>query len=83
MDLTEQKRSFYCTYGYSNVPAYLRGDDTELVKADNFDRFELDQLIDWWRRKAVKRYDNLKSEGRIRTELEVWNEKPEGIQIIR
>lgn len=83
MDLTEQKRSFYCTYGYSNVPAYLRGDDTELVKAENFDRFELDQVIDWWRKKAVNRYDKLKSEGRIRMELEVWNEKPEGIQIIR
>ena len=81
--LTEQKRSFYCTYGYSNVPAFLNLETDTLIKQDNFDRFELPEVIAWWRKKAINRYDTLTAEGRIRTELEVWNEKPEGIQIIR
>ena len=38
--------------------------------------------IDWWKKKATKRYDKLNSEGRIRTELELWN-YTDNIDIIR
>ncbi len=82
-DLTEQKRSFYCTYGFSNVPDYLNLKTDTLVKQDNYDRFELDTLVEWWRNKAAKRYETLKSENRLRTELEVWNKNPDDINIIR
>jgi hypothetical protein len=82
-ELTEQKRSFYCTYGYTNVPAYLNLETDNLTKGDNFDRFELSEVIAWWRKKAINRYETLKAENRIRTELEVWNENADNIQIIR
>jgi len=39
-------------------------------------------LIALWKKKATKRYNKLKSEGRLRTELEVWT-KGENIDIIR
>ena len=31
----------------------------------------MDEAITWWKKKATKRYEKLKSTGRLRTELEV------------
>jgi len=81
--LTEKKRSFFSTYGYSNVPQYLNLETDELVKAENFDRFELENVIEWWRKKAGKRYETLKNDGRLRSVVETWNTNAEDIDIIR
>lgn len=44
--------------------------------------YEPDQVIEWWKKKATKRYEKLKSEGRLRHELELW--KPgKDLEIIR
>jgi hypothetical protein len=85
LGLTEQKRSYVSTYGYEaqSVKDYLNLERDDLVKAENFDRFELEGVIDWWRNKAARRYDTLKSEGRLRTQQETWNINPEEIDIIR
>jgi hypothetical protein len=53
-----------------------------LEKGDNYDRFNLESVIEWWRSKAINRYETLKSDGRLRTELEVWTSGKD-IQIIR
>lgn len=34
--------------------------------------YEPEEVIDWWKKKASKRYEKLKSEGKLRTELELW-----------
>ena len=34
--------------------------------------YETDEVITWWKKKASKRYDKLISEGKLRTELELW-----------
>jgi hypothetical protein len=81
--LTEKKRSFYSTYGYENVPDFLNLKTDTLVKKDNFDRFELENLTEWWRKKAGKRYESLKSDGRLRSVVETWNTNAEDIDIIR
>ena len=52
------------------------------VKGQNWDKFEYDNIIAWWKKKAGKRYEKLKSEGRFRTEVELWTEDQD-IQIIR
>lgn len=83
LGLTEKKRSFVSTYGYENVPQYLNLETDTLVKKENFDRFELDNIFDWWRNKAGKRYDSLKRENRLRTKLETWNINAGDIDIIR
>lgn len=85
LGLTEQKRSYVSTYGYEaqSVKDYLNLKRDDLVKAENFDRFELESVIDWWRNKAARRYDTLKSENRLRTQQETWNVNPEKIDIIR
>ena len=59
------------------------GRATELVKnKENYDKFQLDNIIEWWRKKAVNRYETLKTENRIRTEQEVWTSGKD-IDIIR
>ena len=45
-------------YGYANAKDVLLGKTETLVKADNFDRFELDGIFDWWK-KATNRYNKL------------------------
>jgi hypothetical protein len=34
--------------------------------------YEPEEVIGWWKRKASKRYEKLKSEHKLRTELELW-----------
>ena len=46
----------------------------KLIKGQNWDKFEYDNIIKWWKKKAGKRYEKLKSEGRFRTEVELWTE---------
>jgi len=83
LNLTEKKRSFYSTYGYDNVPDYLNMKTDTLIKKENFDRFYQENMIDWWKKKAGKRYESLKSDGRLRSVVETWNTNAEDIDIIR
>ena len=73
-DVTTQKRFYMSEYGYANTRDVLLGKTDTLVKAENFDRFELEGIITWWKKLATKRYNNVVSDGRIRKELEVWNQ---------
>ena len=73
-DVTTQKRFYMSEYGYANTRDVLLGKTDTLVKAENFDRFELENIITWWKKLATKRYNNVVSDGRIRKELEVWNQ---------
>lgn len=34
--------------------------------------YETEEVIDWWKKKASKRYEKLKSNGNLREELELW-----------
>ena len=83
-DVTTQKRFYMSEYGYANTRDVLLGKTDTLVKAENFDRFELEGIITWWKKLATKRYNNVVSQGRIRKELEVWNQDTmDKIDIIR
>ena len=81
-NLTERKRQYLGTYGYKNVKEYMNSETDTLEKNVNFDRFELENVITWWKKMATKRYENLQRDGRLRTELEVWS-KNQNIDIIR
>jgi len=85
LGLTEKKRSFFSTYGFEqqSVKDYLNLERDDLVKAENYDRFELESIVSWWRTKAAKRYEQLKSDGRLRTKMETWNTNADEIDIIR
>ena len=80
--LTEKKRYYVSDYGYSNIVDYLACRTDKLIQGENYEKHHLVNLIDWWKNKAINRYETLKSEGRLRTELEVWTSGKQ-IQIIR
>ncbi len=80
--LTQRKRSYTSDYGYGNVREVLLGKQDKLVRGQNWDKFYLENIVKWWKKKAGKRYEKLKSEGRFRNEVELWTED-DNIQIIR
>lgn len=80
--LTQKKRFYISDYGYGNVREVIRGDEDKLIRGQNWDKFHLDNIISWWKRKATKRYEKLKQEGRFRDKVELWTED-DNIQIIR
>jgi hypothetical protein len=80
--LTEQKRYYVSNYGIENYIDIVNGKTNEIVKAPNYDRFHDNELIEWWRKMATKRFDNLNKDGRLRNDLEVWT-KDSQIDIIR
>ena len=80
--ITQKKRFYISDYGYSNVREVILGEQDKLTPGQNYDKFELDNIISWWRRKATKRYEKLKSENRFRKQVELWTEQDD-IQIIR
>jgi hypothetical protein len=45
-------------------------------------RHAADEVIAWWKKKSTKRYEKLRSEDRVRTELELWKPGVE-LEIIR
>ena len=80
--LTEQKRYYHSDYGFSNMRDYINCKTDMLIPGENYEKHNLVNLIEWWRKKAINRFDTLKSENRLRTELEVWTSGKD-IQIIR
>lgn len=81
--LTEKKRYYASNYGFSNYTDVVLGKSNTLIPdKENYDKFHLENIIEWWKKKASNRFETLKSEGRIRTEIEVWTGDKE-LDIIR
>mgnify|MGYP003146136629 FL=1 len=80
--MTNQKRFYMSSYGYENVVDVMTGKTQTLVPAENSYKYTLDNVVEWWRNKAEKRYSKLAGEDRVRTELELWSDD-ENIDIIR
>jgi hypothetical protein len=71
-NLNEQKRYFISDYGYKNMVDFVNGKTDKLLPGENYEKFHLNNIIEWWRKKAINRFETLKTENRIRTEQEVW-----------
>jgi hypothetical protein len=80
--LTEQKRYYVSNYGFKNYIDVVNGKTDILIKDENYDKFELENIIAWWKNKASNRYESLSKEKRLRKDLEVWTSGKE-IDIIR
>ena len=80
--LTQKKRFYISDYGYSNIREVILGQQDKLLRGQNWDKFYFENIISWWKRKAGKRYEKLKKEGRFRDKVELWTEDQD-IQIIR
>jgi hypothetical protein len=71
-NLTEQKRYYVSNYGVRNYVDIVNGKTDKIIPEDNFERYHLESVIDWWKKKASNRYETLKSDGRLKKDLEVW-----------
>jgi hypothetical protein len=81
-NLTEQKRYYVSDYGFKNMVDYVNCKTDVLVPGENYEKHHIESLVYWWKKKATNRYETLKSEGRLRSELEVWTSGKD-IEIIR
>ena len=82
--VTTQKRFYMSDYGFENTRDVLLGKTDILIKGQNYHKHDLENIINWWKRKATNRYNNLKANDKVRKELEVWNaETMNKIDIIR
>jgi hypothetical protein len=81
--LTEKKRYYYSNYGFSNFKDVILGKTDKLVRdKENYDKFHMENIIEWWKKKACSRFTTLQTENRLRTEIEVWTSGKK-IDIIR
>ena len=71
-NLNEQKRYFISDYGFKNMIDFVNGSAEKLIPGENYEKHHLSNIIEWWRKKAINRFDTLNTENRIRTEQEVW-----------
>lgn len=67
-----KKRFYYSSFGYENAKEYITGEDTELREGQNYHKHNLDYMIEWWKKKAQKRWEKLNKEDRIRKDLEFY-----------
>ena len=81
-NLTEQKRYYVSNYGIENFIDIVNNKTDKIVKAENYDRYTVENIVTWWKKLATKRFIKLKEENRIRNDLEIWTKDAE-IDIIR
>jgi hypothetical protein len=73
MKAKTKKRYYYTNYGYDNVVEHVMSEgEIPLRKRENYERYGLESVIEWWRKKAQKRYISLKTKGTVRTEMEIY-----------
>ena len=75
MKAKTKKRYYYSNFGFDNVKEHVNSNgEIPLKEGQNFHKHELEYMFEWWKKKAQKRYEKLRAEGRIRTEMEVYTE---------
>ena len=67
---------------FNRIDDYLRFVKESRISKSSSKLFGLEDVIEWWKKKASKRYEKLKNEGTLRTELELWKVDSK-IEIIR
>lgn len=83
-EVTTKKRFYVSTYGFENTKEVLLGNTETLIRGQNYDKHYMDNIISWWKKKATSRYETLRSDGRLRNDLEYWTaDSMDKIDIIR
>jgi len=72
MKAKTKKRFYYSNYGFDNVKEHMDNPSIPLNKGINYDKFNLDNMIEWWKKKSFNRWTKLNEENRLKTELEIY-----------
>jgi hypothetical protein len=67
---TQQKRFYMSNFGFENVKEHLVNNSP--LKHGNFMKYEKNNLIEWWRKKATNRWLRLREEDKLRPNLELF-----------
>ena len=69
---TKQQKRFYTSdFGYKNIREHILT-DVPLIDGDR-QKYDLENLINYWKNKASKRFNNLIEGNRLKTELEKYS----------
>ena len=69
-------------YGIANYQDIFLGKTDKAILDENYDKHHLSNITEWWKKKAINRFETLQQENRIRTEMEVWT-SGKSLDIIR
>jgi hypothetical protein len=73
MKAKTKKRYYYSNFGYDNVKEHVNSQgEVPLKEGQNYHKHDINNMIEWWKKKAQKRYEKLKSDNRLRSELEIY-----------
>lgn len=67
-----KKRFYYSNYGFDNVKEHMENHTIPLKKGINYDKYNLVNIIEWWKRKSFNRWTKLQEENRLKTDLEIY-----------
>ena len=71
-----KKRYYYSNYGFGNVKEHVNSQsEVPLTEGQNYHKHNLHYMVNWWKKKAQKRYEKLRTEDRIRRDLEYYTEE--------
>ncbi len=73
MKTIEQKRYYMSFMGFENVKEHILNDE-ELIR-NNTEKYDLNNLIEYWKRKATNRFEKLKKDCIFREQLEYYSSK--------
>ena len=72
MKVKSKKNYYYSTLGNNNTFDYISNDNVLKLNNNNKNKFDLNELIKWWKVKSSKRYNKLKIENKLRNDLEFY-----------
>ena len=68
------KRGVYFCSFYENTSEFLKSEisENELIIKDKFKQ-DMDYIMNWWKPKAINRFNKLKLENRLKTDIHFWD----------
>jgi len=67
----QQKRYYISTFGNTNVPQFIL--ENEVLNNPNKEKYNLENIITYWKNKSQKRWNKLNQEQQIKKELELYS----------
>ena len=67
----EQKRFYQSDFGFKNIREHILNGD-KLIEGER-EKYDFKNLVSYWTNKSTKRYNNIKLDGRLKTEIETYS----------
>jgi len=69
--ITKQRKRYYMSsFGYDNVIEHILND--EPLHRPNGDKYDFNNLVDYWKKKSYNRWTKLQEQNRLETEQQIY-----------